>query len=85
MTLKAKYIKPHRLRARLAYIANLAGAVAASPYLLSRRDGLRETLFVLAACWARVLGPLPPRDSRPAQRRTARSRRQHARITRIGL
>jgi glycosyltransferase involved in cell wall biosynthesis len=38
-------------------VASLLFAIAAVPVLVLRTDGLRETAFVLASRWARVLGP----------------------------
>jgi glycosyltransferase involved in cell wall biosynthesis len=45
-------------RDRAAAAARLAGAVAALPALLARRDGAREALFVLVSRWAELRGPL---------------------------
>ena len=47
-----------RPRDRAAALARLAGAVAALPALLARRDGAREALFVLVSRWAELRGPL---------------------------
>jgi glycosyltransferase involved in cell wall biosynthesis len=50
-----------RVRDRAAALARLAGAVAAVPALLARRDGPREALFVLVSRWAELRGPLGER------------------------
>jgi hypothetical protein len=58
LTLDAKYIgKQHGPLNRLASFASLMLAFLASPLLLFRPDGFRELLFVLAARWAKLLGP----------------------------
>jgi glycosyltransferase involved in cell wall biosynthesis len=50
-----------RPRDRAAAVARVAGAVAALPALLVRRDGPREALFVLVSRWAELRGPLRDR------------------------
>ena len=50
-----------RPRDRAAALARLAGAAAALPVLLARRDGPREALFVLVSRWAELRGPLRER------------------------
>lgn len=57
-TLTARYLVRRRGRfARARALGELALACLASPFLLVRPDGLRDTLFVLASRWARVRGP----------------------------
>jgi glycosyltransferase involved in cell wall biosynthesis len=51
-----------RARDRAVAAARLAGAVAALPALLARRDGPREALFVLVSRWAELRGPLRVRS-----------------------
>jgi glycosyltransferase involved in cell wall biosynthesis len=58
IALEAKYARqPYNLKSRFLAIMRLLMAVMACPVLFLRKDGLRETLFVLASRWARIRGP----------------------------
>jgi glycosyltransferase involved in cell wall biosynthesis len=58
MTLDERYTAgDYTVGQRIGAAASLAAAIAATPVLLCRRDGLRESLFVLASRWARLRGP----------------------------
>jgi hypothetical protein len=56
-TLDCKYDKQSIFFGRTTSTVDLALAILAIPFLLLRRDPIREVLFVLAARWAKVLGP----------------------------
>ena len=47
------------LRWRMNAVGRFVAALCASPVLLLRRDGIRETLFALTSRWAKLQGPHP--------------------------
>ncbi len=58
MTLERKYgQEKDRLIRTVNAITSMFAAIASVPVLLFRNDPFREVLFVLAARWARLLGP----------------------------
>jgi glycosyltransferase involved in cell wall biosynthesis len=57
-TLEARYGgRRHNAAARLNALSQVVLAGMAAPLVVSRRDGLREVLFILVSRWARLRGP----------------------------
>jgi glycosyltransferase involved in cell wall biosynthesis len=71
-TLDARYAgQPYNLRRRTVTLLRLFGVALATPLLLLRRDGLRETLFVMASRCASIAGPYAEYPGGAGQRNEA--------------